>query len=149
MTTTEIKASFSSEIWSSYFKFCVEWNPWDRVISAYYHHYNDPKHDAEPRPSLDEYVSSDNLNILKEKGYWSYTIDGSVVVDRIVRYELLDEEMEDIRKHLGIQEPLILPRAKGNFRKDRRHYSEVLSPNERRIVESFFSEEICLMGYQF
>lgn len=149
MTAAELRERVSPEIWSSYFKFCVERNPWDRAISSYYHVYSDEKYESEPRPSLGDFIRSGGLNILKEKGFRSYTIDGAVAVDQVVRFESLDDELELIRKRLGIPEPLQLPRAKGAFRKDRRPYSQVFSPEDRKIVEELFADEIRLMGYRF
>ena len=42
-----------NEIWDSYYKFCVERNPWDRCVSFYYW-----RNRSEPRPAISEYIHS-------------------------------------------------------------------------------------------
>lgn len=44
---------------------------------------------------------------------------------------------------------LNLPRAKGQFRKDRRHYRDVLSKQDRVYIAQRFSREIEMFGYDF
>jgi hypothetical protein len=46
--------------WDNYFRFCVERNPWDRVVSRYYW-----LHRSEPRPTFSEFIRSDGPEKLK------------------------------------------------------------------------------------
>jgi len=86
---------------------------------------------------------------LKRKGFQIYTLKGKVAVDNICRYECLEEELEEVRQHLGLPEPLELPKAKSGIRKDKRHYSDVLSEAEKDRIAELFKDEIELMGYKF
>jgi len=61
----------------------------------------------------------------------------------------LEEELEEVRQHLGLPEPLELPKAKSGIRKDKRHYSDVLSEAEKDRIAELFKDEIELMGYKF
>lgn len=142
MLAAEVKERIGEQIWNSYFKFCVERNPWDRIISHYYWHYK-----SEPRPSLYEYIHSRKPLILKERGYCLYTIDNQVAVDRICRFENIAEEVEEVRKHVGIPDSLDLPRAKSSTRKDRRSYHDVLEKREIDAIAELFCDEIRLFGY--
>ena len=45
ITAREIKTAIGDEVWNSYYKFCFERNPWDKIISHYYWHY---KTDSRP-----------------------------------------------------------------------------------------------------
>jgi len=38
MPAFEIKNRVPAEVWNSYFKFCVERNPWDKVLSHFNMH---------------------------------------------------------------------------------------------------------------
>lgn len=138
------KDFIGESIWNSYYKFCFERNPWDRLISYYYWHYKES-----PRPTISEFLKTDSPLNLKRRGLNVYTINGKVAVDKVCLYENISEELEKVRIRLGIPEKLDLPRAKSGYRKDRRHYREVLDQGQKEIIEKIFSEEIALFGYQF
>lgn len=144
MPARKIKRCVPPEVWTSYYKFCVERNPWDRVISAYYW-----VHKEEPRPSLAEFLQSKKIKALKKKGYSVYTIRDRVVVDHVCLYESLDRELERVCERTGISEPLELPRAKGAYRGDRRPYQELYTPEDAHRIAELFAEEIALFGYTF
>lgn len=141
----DIKARIPAEIWNGYYKFCIERNPWDRLISFYYY----ATKSKEPRPTLAEFLASPAPAALHRRGFGCYTIDGEVVADKICKYENLTDELEQVRQHLGLPEPLELPLAKGGFRQDKRSYTEVYSPEQRDLVAQLFSREIALLDYRF
>jgi len=144
MSAEEVRALMDPDDWNGYFKFCVERNPWDRLISYYYWRCR-----TEPRPSVAEFLSSSDPSLLRHKGYDLYTIDDQVVVDKVCRFEQLDTDLEAVREHLGLPEKLELPRAKSGFRTDKRPYQEVLNDPERERIAELFKKEIDLLGYAF
>ncbi len=144
ISANRIRRYIGQPIWDSYFKFCVERNPWDRLISMYYWHCR-----SEPRPTIAEFLDSDIPLRLKLRGRDLYMIDGRVAVDAVCRFESLSEDLEKIRLQLGIPEKLELPRTKSTFRKDKRNYREILSDAERARIAELFAEEIDLIGYQY
>lgn len=142
MPAAEIKALIGEEIWHAYFKFCFERNPWDKVISLYYHRYKN-----EPRPPLSEFIHS--RQCAAAFNYNLYTIGEEVALDFLGRYERLEEDLAKITTRLNMPSILPLPKAKSQFRQDVRYYGEVLSPEERDIISEVFSKEITLFGYKF
>lgn len=140
----EIRNYIGEKIWNDYFKFCFERNPWDRVISWYYW-----RCQSEPRPTLSEFIESDALYTLKQNGFDLYTIDGQIAVDRIFLFENLGEELENLREILGFPETPRLPNAASAYRKDHRHYRDVLSPDQKERIGRIFSNEINMFGYEF
>ncbi|NER49558.1 MAG: sulfotransferase family protein [Symploca sp. SIO1A3] len=134
----KIKQRIGPKIWNSYFKFCFVRNPWDRAISRYYWSFHQIK-------SLDESLRKYNLNV----NFNTYTIDGKVAVDYIGKYESLMEDLAYACEQLGIPFDKWLPRAKGDSRKDRRHYSEVLTQEEAEYIREKCAAEIELFGYEF
>ncbi len=146
MSAQAVKAVVPQHIWQNYFKFCVERNPWDRVVSLYYYK---PAFRSCPRPTVSEFVESNGHHILKQRGHGLYTIDGQIVVDRICRYETLAEELEDVRMHLGIPEALTLPRAKSHYRKAREDYRDLFNDRAKAMVAELFQEEIERFDYTF
>lgn len=128
-----------------YFTFCFERNPWDRVISQYYWATR-----ARPNPpSLSDFLRSDAVLILRRRGLELYTVDGEVAVDRICRYEQLEDDLNRVYEELRLPGRPPLPRAKGDIRKDRRHYRDVLSDEDAAVVAELFSREIELLGYTY
>lgn len=144
ITAKEAKQYIGDDIWNSYYKFCFERNPWDRCISLYYWRYK-----SEPRPPIAEFVNSQEPMILKKRGYELYTIDGKIAVDKICRFENLVDELEQVRKQIGLPEKLDLPRAKSKYRKDKAHYRDLLTEAEKAKIAELFHDEIRSMGYEW
>lgn len=136
---------FGEKLWNNYYKFCFERNPWDRVVSLYFWYYR-----SRARPPISSFLDSDIPKRLKKFGIENYTINGNVVVDRICRYEMLEEELESVcNNYLGIPGKPVLPRAKGDYRVDRRHYREILNDSDRDRIAEMFADEIALLNYKF
>ena len=144
MSAAEVKTLIGEETWNSYYKFCFERNPWDRVISLYYWRCR-----SEPRPMISEFIASGALKRLKRRGLELYSIDGQVAVDKICRFEDIAAELESIRTRLGIPEKFVVPHAKSRFRKDQRSYRDILDAEQQTRITELFSDEIKLMNYEF
>src|SRR5436305_11058911 len=126
------------------FKFCVERNPWDKVLSHYHMH----AYREGGALSLDQYFARGKFPL----NYPRYTNpSGSrIIVDRVVRYENLIDELSEIFARLNVPfDGDMGVRKKGHFRTDRRPYQLVFSPQPRQIVERVFAREIQLHGYRF
>jgi hypothetical protein len=130
------------QVWSSYYKFCFERNPWDKVVSAYYFDTPVPR-----QRTISEYVQSGaGSNI---QGYNLYTIRGEIVVDKIYFYEDLPKALESIRSMFGFSSILELPRAKGDFRPSNTHYRDVLSDLDRVKISKVYAREIAHFDYSW
>jgi hypothetical protein len=137
-----IRRHVGDAIWGSYFKFCIERNPWDKVISAWYYR----KSRGDNR-SLRDYIM---LFDLRRASDWRrYTQGDQLLVDQVIRFEDLAAGMEEVRARIGAPELPEIPRAKSAFRTDRRPYWEVLAPDERDRIAEVFSKEIEHFGYTF
>jgi len=131
-------------VWNSYFKFCVERNPWDKVLSHYHMH----AYRQGGGLSLDQYFARGKFPI----NYPRYTdpSGSKIIVDRVLRYENLIDELAEIFARLNVPfEGDLGVRKKGHFRTDRTPYQLVFSPKQRQIVERVFAREIRLRGYRF
>ena len=144
MPASEVRKRVPAVVWNSYFKFCVERNPWDKVLSHYHMHAAREGGSL----SLDEYLARGRFPI----NYFRYTdrTGIKVIVDRIVRYENLMAELGEVFSQLNIPFDGTLGVAgKSEYRTDRRPYRQVFNDEQRRIVEKAFAKEIALHGYQF
>ena len=144
MPALEVRKRVPRDVWNSYFKFCVERNPWDKVLSHYH------MHAAREGGSLsfDEYLARGRFPI----NYFRYTdrSGGKIIVDRILRYENLTAELMEVFSQLNIPFGGTLGvTAKSEYRTDRTPYQQVFNDSQRRIVEKAFAKEIELHGYCF
>jgi hypothetical protein len=144
ISAQEIKDRVEKNIWENYYKFTVERNPWDRVTSLYYWRFKN-----RAKPPFKEFIESEIPSILKQRGIQLYTIDGKIVVDRICKFEQLEEDIEKIRQDLGINEDLELPKAKGKTRKTGVTYQDLFNEETKNIIYRKFKEEIEYLGYNF
>jgi len=140
-----VRARTPRRIWDSYFKFCVERNPWDRTLS----HFHMLRGERDGALTFDEYLEQGllwrNLPIYTERRDKS-----ALLVDRVVRYERLDDELGEVFGRLGIPwEGSLGVRAKGGFRTDRRPYQEVYTDEQRAYVAQALRHEIRLFGYTY
>ena len=143
MPGQQIAGLISPEIWDNYFKFCVERNPWDKTLS----HFHMLKYRAEEPLSLAQYFEKKSFP--RDFGKYTNTM-GELLVDKILRYETLDQELGSLFADLGIPYAgSIGVWAKSAYRTDRRHYSNILTAQQADEVAQVFSREIELLGYEF
>lgn len=143
MTGLMIRRRLSNQVWTDYFKFCVERNPWDKTLS----HYHFINHRSGGNLLFDEYLALGNLPI----NYPLYTDNhDQIMVDKVIKYEVLNKGLKEVFANLGIPfSGQLDQRAKSQFRQDRRPYQEVYTPQQRKAIEQAFSKEIELHGYSF
>ena len=144
MPALEVQKRVSRDVWNSYFKFCVERNPWDKVLSHYHMHAAREGGSL----SLDEYLARGRFPI----NYFRYTdrSGGKIIVDRVLLYENLLSELGEVFSQLKIQfEGTLGVQAKSEYRTDRRPYQVVFNVKQRKIVEKAFAKETELHGYSF
>ncbi len=144
MPASLLRKRVPRQVWNNYFKFCVERNPWDKVLSHYHMHAAREGGSL----SLDEYLVRGRFPI----NYFRYTDDSGakIIVDRVLRYENLVAELRDVFSQLNIPfDGTLGVKAKSEYRTDRRPYQLVFNDEQRRIVENAFAKEIELHGYRF
>jgi hypothetical protein len=144
MPAFEIKDRVPADVWNGYFKFCVERNPWDKVLSHYHMHAAREGGSL----SLDEYLARGRFPI----NYFRYTDRSGrkTIVNRILRFENLTAELSEVLAQLNIPFYGTLGvAAKSEYRTDRRPYQQVFNDDQRRVVEKAFAKEIELHGYRF
>jgi hypothetical protein len=132
-------------LWQKYFTFCVERNPWDKTVSDYYF----CKNQKGQVSTLDDYFDR-GIFCLNYPLYTDWRRQEKVVVDRIVQYEHLNDELTDVFKMLGIPfNGSLCVNAKGQYREDRRHYRKILTELQKDTVQTVFQKEIKLHNYKY
>ena len=102
-----------------------------------------------PDRSFDDFLKERNFPI-NHYLYTDVTDENRIIVDRIVKYENLNEELGEIFNRLGIPFSGSLDvHAKGIQRKEKHNYSKMYDERQKDIVAEVFKKEIQLHGYQF
>lgn len=140
MQGREIRARLGQEVWSGYFKFCFERNPWDKMVSWYF--YWKTRFD-QPAVSFQEFLQRRHF----PRDFDKYSIDDGIAVDFIGQYENLLDDFRRVCGHLGIPVPERLPRAKDGQRENRQ--GEMYTETTRTLVAVEFAREIQYFGYRF
>lgn len=137
-----VRRYLGDAIWDSYYKFCIERNPFDRAISLYYF----VKVYGRPLPPINDFIC---MTSARQLSNWPrYTAGNRILVDHVARYEDLTTELTRLSARLGLP-PLELPQTKAAYREDRRHYSQVLNQAARRRIERVCAREIEMFSYQW
>ncbi len=132
------RAKLGDDVWNSYFKFCFERNPWQKLVSLFCWRYRD----CEDPPPFNEWLFADR----RIASDWPiYSIDGKCAVDMIGRYERLAEDLDEAIRRIGRDVGgLDLPRAKSGIRREGIRYS----PQAVALVRRVFQREIELFDYE-
>lgn len=146
MSAAEIRREVGETFWRRAFKFTIDRNPYDVVVSKALWKIYDADVDAVPddaaiRKAIDETIKTSAPNINK------YRIDGVVAVDRILRYENLNAELASIADRIGGDISQRLPRAKSKSRKPDQTAARLLTPAQRKRIAKRYAETFDLLGY--
>jgi len=145
MPAHAIREQINPYIWNSYFKFCVERNPWDKVISDFHFWKGWKHHDLTFEQYITNRIFPINFPLYTELGN-----DQKIIVDAVLNYEQLSDGLSRVFVNLGIPfHGSLGVNAKSQLRADRRHYREVFTTHQATIISDAFCQEIALHGYQF
>ena len=144
-----IRAQVGEDVWNRYYKFSVERNPWDKMVSMYWwrkFQYN----------SVDDFDSFCRKAVAQPDNVYTcpsdfhfYTINDELCVDTVMQFETMMDDFSSVCEHLGLGKVGTLPRAKSKIRKEKRHYSGYYNDALRQLIADRFHNEIELFGYEF
>ncbi|WP_346387016.1 sulfotransferase family 2 domain-containing protein [Nocardioides sp.] len=144
MPARMVQKLVGEQTWDDYYKVAVERNPWDTVVSLYYWRSRD-----QAPPPFAEFVKEPVVEQLATKNARTYRVRGRIAVDRVLRYESLDNEIAELWSHLSMPGTPELPRAKGGARPARAPYQELYDEESRERVRTLFADAIAEFGYTF
>ncbi len=139
---SEIRKSVGERIWNSYYKFCFERSPWERVVSEYYYVLS-RKPEWQGVVSLERYIREKQFSL----NYPLYMENEKPVVDRVCRFESLQEDLGEVCQHLNLPYDGWLPRAKSNTKNAANSSRAKLTPELEEIITEACQPEIDLLGY--
>ncbi len=143
MPAARVRAYVGEDIWRSYYKFAFDRNPWDRQVSWYFYKTKSKR----TRPSFERFMRSRARAYVDN--YELYTLDGALAVDRLCRYETLEDDLNAVLQELGVGRKLEVPRSNVTRDRDPGDYRCLYSDETREIVAEWYAPEIKLLGYRF
>jgi hypothetical protein len=138
-----VRARVGRAVWSDYLKFSIERNPYDRYVSEYF--WNVRPNGQYRGLSMEEHVR--RVPRYRLSNWDVYAIGGRPVVDVMLHYETLAEDIRALERRLGLPEPIVLPQTKTKQRPSKSHHSEVLSEEVRARVTEACRNELEYFGY--
>lgn len=169
MSAEDIRRQVGESIWSSYFKFCVIRNPFERLVSGF--HWLQWRQQKLPKPTWKDRLGQRMLGtrdlmsrvqgddaVTRFRSWLSlggdlpdrdkYLIDGNLCVDYLIRYESLADGMQHVCKTIGVPfEPNRLPTLKMGLRDNDLPLAAYYDPDSVRIIEQRYDFELQTFGY--
>lgn len=153
--------------WKSYLKFAIVRNPWDRFVSAYvyakmkqsyWHNERAGLHPDYPLLSTKTFeeccfIAQKQRQVLRHESWYPQHLwlaqqlnrQCRLMVDLVLRYEKLDEDIALISTRLGL-EPIELPRINVS---QHSCYRDYYNEETRTVVADLYATDVALFGYQF
>lgn len=149
MPAVEIR-QHAPDAWRDYFKFCAIRNPFDKVVSMFWWQLDHAsrKHFAlatfdEVKIHFEKFVATSDLAFDRDK----YMIDGCICVDKMIRFEHLEDDFAEVCRAIGIDAPPL-----GNYKRDTRlrpePFAAYYSPETAAKVERVYDWELEHLGYR-
>lgn len=136
----------SKREFATYYKFTVVRNPWARVHSWYRNVLRDPLHGV-PTCDFSTFLHEHADNwALRPQTYWITDFDGTIPLDRIVRFENLAKEMAEVLHSLGFSDQALPYLMKGAGESD---YHTAYDGTLAEWVAVRYHDEIEMFGYDF
>lgn len=146
MPAWRVKRYLGDDIWSSYYKFAFERNPWDRQVSFY--HYKTRSKPQDKIPTFEQFLAKGQKAHVDN---WSiYAIGDDVALNFVGRYEQIGEDFGKALDAIGFAGEIDLPRANvGTTKPKNRSYRDYYTDETRDFIARTCAREIDYFGYEF
>lgn len=128
-----VRDRIPAEVWDGYWKWCVERPAVDKVVSDYF-----MQRAADEGLSMDAYLAGHPLPI-NHPIYCDR--DGRPLVDQVIPYASLQQELGALAGRLGIPFDGLRSRAKGSYKPAGVAAQDVVTPAHRAHILEAFAEE--------
>ncbi|MEO0509050.1 MAG: sulfotransferase family 2 domain-containing protein [Verrucomicrobiota bacterium] len=144
MPAWRVRELVGEDVWETYYKFCFERNPWDKVVS----YYNWKKYGQKRKmPDFKSYVMTKSHRLpLDARLYFE---GDKCLVDRVADYADFLEQFDAICKKLCLPFDGDMPREKTAITSGKVDYREYYDEESKRQVALLFHREIALKKFVF
>lgn len=152
MRIGDIRRKVGRRRFSSFFSFCIERDPYSWLVSVTAYDKSLYHAGEDGRVGLDELRQRirDRLNrrkFLEGTNYHYYTIGEKLGVDRVIRFERLEEELAETLTELGIETTVDMPRLKENPQEW--GIEEIFTPELDALARERMAPVFKLLGYPY
>jgi len=153
LTAGEIKKEIGKDLFDRYFKCSFIRNPFDRVISDWFHMKRKFDRQLSLKGYLLNYVLATRKKLFKRKLYddhfieqhkFIYDNNGKLLVDFLGRFENMEDDWKEICKLAGLTTNL--PRVRVSNHED---YKKYFDNETKALCENLYSRDLTLFNYKF
>ncbi len=147
------RSLLGKEVFDAYHKFTVVRNPFDQAVSNYFwlQKNGDPIFESLGIKTFSQFLR--HLPEQMTENWRIYTHGDEILVDDVVRFERLDEDLRRVSARIGLErnlyEDLQDIRTKSGTRPRGASYAELFGPGDRELVQQLCRREIEAFGYRF
>lgn len=145
MPAKDVQRQLPPAVWDTHWRFTVERNPWDKVVSYYLWK---TQGQGKQLPSFKQYVLERSHKLPKD-GDLYLDATGAPLVDEVLDFANFPHCFLDLCSRLQIPVSRSLPTEKMGARPGRRPYQEYYDSETRHRIAALYHREIELMGYKF
>jgi len=150
LTSKQMVNILGQEVWDNLFTFTIVRNPWDRAVSMY-NYWLKNVYPKETSISFKDHIlllktKYKNDKLLINECYEYISNNNKIIVDKVIRFENREEELQKISEKLGCGDL-----TKEHYEKTlgQETYREFYDNETRRIIEEVCAKDIEEFGYSF
>lgn len=148
MSAAEVRKILGSDVFGDMLKFCVERDPITKCISHFHMLRNSSLHnkDGSYNLSWDDYCQAGKFPVDINK--YTTETDGnrSLIVDKILRYENLEEDLQKTLQQCGIMDFKLKSTEKSEYSVNRLVSIREVTDKQRAIINQSFAETKAILG---
>lgn len=158
LTADEARDFLGSDSFQLMLKFAFVRNPWDRMVSGYSYSQGGLRHLRKPAASFREYVEAiDAVDLsglrpraaahLLDQYAYLYDKNGTLLVDRVGRFEEFESNLQIILKEIGVPVPDVIPRL--NYSSRNPDYRTFYTDDLVETVGRIYKRDVDTFNYTF
>lgn len=150
LNSMQIKQIVGDIVWEKLYKFTLVRNPWDRLVSLYFHHvknFTNPYsvcYGKEPPKSFDDFLLK-SKHLPPAMSFYITDNNNQIMVDYVGRFERLSESVAVIMRQIGIDDYSMGHHMKS----DHNHYRDYYTDKTKDFVAKKYREDIARFNYDF
>jgi hypothetical protein len=150
LTWFQIRQVIGEEKWNRFFKFSSIRNPWERMVSLYFHHiknFDNPYsvcYKKKYEKTFTDFLLK-SKHFPKTQSFFLCDREGNIMVDYLIRFENIEESIDFLGRRLNLPDFQL-----GHFMQtEHKNYRHYYTPDTKALVADEFQDDIVNFGYEF